>query len=672
MTENNDLDLRRFFRAVISLKWVYLLSFVIMMGLALTYCLIKQPQYVVKSTMLIEDTSNDSPSALAAAAGGMASMMKSFSIGGFGSSSVDNEVLLVNSHEVLIRTAKALGLNRNYVVRDGLLKEMVYPLAQIAVEAPEAMFDTLTHTFKVRVDILGPDRADVRITRGLLGRTIGKADNTTLPVRIDTELGAVTVLPTSAYSGEPQRIDVAVSGYEHVVDFLTEKVEVDITDKRADAINFELLYPNRERGKAILNTIMAQYNIKRLGRQHETALTEIEFLSDRIAQLTLEIDTVNIEFRNFRENNNVVSLEVEGELLAGLTAEAQTEMAELKAKELYYSEVLKQLDNPDKENSPLPAFDENSYDIVKDYNELLLAKKNLGRSARPGNPAYDQASANISELRQSIIKNISGMLDATRIAISSQQSLVGKAENRISQFPALEQKLIDISRERQLKNALYMFLLEKKESAMLKLYSNNTLGFVVDQAYTELKPSKKKAIIALLLAFVLALICPTVLALWRLRRDNKVRDVMDVAAYGFEDRTVRLDGNPRSVAKLRAMLLRNAGRHIIFMAGDAVDVVSARLKEACSAVDIPVESLAPQGNNDSLLTRAFADKLNSKGSNAGLTLVAVPDSAELDVAARAISASDAQLLLCLQSGESPRKMLAYSGLGEFVVTVAIV
>ena len=47
--------------------------------------------------------------------GGMAGLVRTFSIGGFGSSSIDNELIIVKSNAVKKAVSSRLGLNRTYV-----------------------------------------------------------------------------------------------------------------------------------------------------------------------------------------------------------------------------------------------------------------------------------------------------------------------------------------------------------------------------------------------------------------------------------------------------------------------------------------------------------------------------------------------------------------------------
>ena len=208
-SSSDTLDLRRFLRSVRNLKWIYVASFIFFMGMAATYCILRQPQYEINSTMLIEDPSADG----SGAAGGMAMMMRTFSVGGFSGSSVNNELQLINSHEVLMNTAKTLGLNRTYYRRDGMEKRMLFLDSPIALEAPQTILDTLRVGMTVTVDIKG-DRADIDVTRGRFKTTVAAASDATLPATVKTPWGPLTIIPTSNYTGEEQTIQIDLGSYE--------------------------------------------------------------------------------------------------------------------------------------------------------------------------------------------------------------------------------------------------------------------------------------------------------------------------------------------------------------------------------------------------------------------------------------------------------------------------
>lgn len=60
---NNELDFRRFIREIKRLRWLYLLAFVVLFGAAIFYYMRSMPQYTAYGELLIEDSSENTPSA---------------------------------------------------------------------------------------------------------------------------------------------------------------------------------------------------------------------------------------------------------------------------------------------------------------------------------------------------------------------------------------------------------------------------------------------------------------------------------------------------------------------------------------------------------------------------------------------------------------------------------
>lgn len=649
-TDNNSLDLRRFFRSVKKLKWVYLASFILFTGLAVTYCCIKFPQYEVKATLLIEEPGNDTGTGLSAA-GGMATMMRTFSIGGFGATSVNNELQLISSHDVLLKTAKALGLNRNYILRDGLGKEMLFLDSPIAIEAPQEMMDTLTKAMKIVVKIDG-NKADITVKRGLLGRVIAEKKSATLPATLATPFGPVSVMKTDHYTGERQTIEATLLSYESAADYLYTEIDVDTPDKLSDAVSFSFLYPNRNRGRAILNTIMAEYNAKRLDRKHSTATAQLDFLNGRIAAVYDEIKNTDLKIEEFKDKYSTASLFTELPVLFESSAAARGEMVKSSAEVSYYKELLATLSSADSKDQLLPVFNAEAYPMVKDYNEMLMQKKELERSAKPDNPVLLQTEANLTDMRASITRNVENMLQGAQALVNQQKSLISKSESKLEAYPGAEREFNEISRDRIVIGELYSYLTSQRESAMLQLYNQDAPGFIVDEAYTAIKPSKKKAIIACAGCFLLALLCPSFLALWLTWRSRRLVDPMDAASAGLEGATMVIDDTKESINRLRSFIINRGSGFRIFVSGDASEAISRSLANSFKAIDRNAEILLPgdigaDNDNDSLLLPKFRDRaaeILARGGTEYL-LITVPDSERVDELAPAVTAEADTILL---------------------------
>ncbi len=511
----DKIDLTKYLNAI-KKGWIwYAISAVVFLGIAITYCAMKMPQYESYSRMLIESDSDNGASKM----GGMASFMRTFSIGGFGSSSVDNEILIVDSYSLKKEMVSRLGLNRTYIERKGLGKSLLYKNTPIILDAPSQLFDTLESAFKVRVELKN-GLANIKATKGLLGKVIAEKKDATLPCVFDTPYGKFQVLKTSNYDEkENSTIDVIVQGDALVVGGFSKILTVGYASKKADGIDFEIVDASKERGRDILNTMMSLYNEKRKGRRNETAASEVEFLEGRITLLSKELDEAENKVASFKKDNNLVDIGAEVSVLFQKDKMTDAEMLAISVQRSILETILVQLKNPDKKYTLIPMVESlgeaGASSAIGNYNELILKRMAMSESAKKDNVALKTLTEQIDALRESAIENVNRTLDNLTIKYNSANKENLKSRNRLSTLPQKEQEYVDLLRDKELKNALYMFLLEKRESAMLKLNNNQELGFVYEPAYSAIKPVMTKTYVALGVALALVLLTGTFISIIR-------------------------------------------------------------------------------------------------------------------------------------------------------------
>lgn len=515
--ENDTIDLRKYIKAV-KKGWILgLISFLVIFGLAIVYCVIKMPQYDSYAMMLIEDDSDKSSRAMG---GGMASLMRSFSIGGFGSSSIDNELVIVKSNAVKKAVSSRLGLNRTYVEKKGLKKEFLYKNSPIVVEAPKQLFDTLQSSFKIRLEISGDDKVDITASKGILSRTLASKKDAELPCSFETPYGTFQLVKTEFYkSGEERTIDVMISGDDIIAAGLDDKVlAVDYRNKKADIVELEILDASKERGCDILNGLMTLYNEKRKGRRNETAIAQVEFLDERIAQMGSQLSIAEGKVASFKSSNNLVDIGTEASVLIRQDKKTEEEIITMNIQRSMLKDILEQLNNPEKKYSLIPMAetlgDGGAASVIGNYNALILSRLNMSKSAKPDNVVFKNLTEQIDVLRETVIENVSRTLDNLQIKYAGINKENNKYKGRLNTLPKYEQEYIDLMRDKELKNALYMFLLEKRENAMLKLNNTQELGYIFEPAYSAIKPNMGKKYLILGVGFVFALIVSVVLSIF--------------------------------------------------------------------------------------------------------------------------------------------------------------
>lgn len=512
--ENDKIDLRKYISAV-KRGWIWgLISFLIIFGLAITYSVIKMPQYDSYAMMLIEDEPSSSKSG-----GAMAGLMRTFSIGGFGSSSIDNELVIVKSNAVKKSVSSRLGLNRAYVERKGLKKEFLYKNSPILVEAPKQLFDTLQSSFKIRLEMKG-DKVDITATKGRFGGTMASKKDAELPCSFETPYGVFQLVKTEFYkSGEERTIDVMISGDDIVAAGLDDDVlTVDYRNKKADIVELKILDVSKERGRDILNAFMSLYNEKRKGRRNETATAEVEFLDERIAQMGNQLAVAEGKVVSFKSNNNFVDIGAEASLLIHQDKKTDEEIITMNIQRSMLKDILEQLKNPEKNYSLIPMAetlgDGGAASVISNYNALVLRRLEMTRSAKSDNVVLKSITEQIDALRETAIENVNRTLDNLQIKYLTINKENSKYKGRLNTLPKYEQEYIDLMRDKELKNALYMFLLEKRENAMLKLNNTQELGYIFEPAYSAIKSNNKGIYFILGLGMVGGLICSLLISLF--------------------------------------------------------------------------------------------------------------------------------------------------------------
>jgi len=659
----NILDMRRLWRAMKKLRWIYVASMAGFILLGCVYWYVALPLYHAQGMMLIEE----SESSAGIGAGDMGQMMKTFSIGGFGGAAVDNEMLIARSHDVAMRVVRNLKLNRTYTSRLDGDKCVLFNNSPVAVEAPSGYFDTLSVGLKVRVQLLDNGKANIKVTKGLLRRTVGEAEGVTLPAVVDTEFGKLQILKTACFDSSPYRdIKVSITGNEIACRTLEKALEIDVASKLGDAILVEYNAPNRELGKAVVNAIMSEYNLKRLGRTHSKAAEEIEYYDGRISELLTQLTDAEQKVADFQSASGVFDDPQMASVLFGTSFEVRMSNIEAQNTIAYYEKVLETLNADINYDTLIPTIDLGSAkdESVKDenvtiYNEAVMERKELLRSATSDNAALRTLDEKMAMLRKLVIENAEKIIAKAKNDLKGRENVAGSASSRLTSLPQDGMKYASLMRDKELKSATYAFLLQGREQAVLQLYSTTSLGFVFEDAYSDIKPNNMMKMMVMLLCVMLGLFCPTCLAVICMFRYKKISDTMDLASLGLEDGTVVYDGSKAQANKLRSLFLERPESKLIYLAAMSCNgsVISNALAESLMAIDKKVE-LVPAGDDNDVIMSAQWNKEKNEALAAGdYVIVPVPNPDRLYELAHTVDTQECEVLVCVEAGKVKTKYL---------------
>lgn len=680
--ENNDnLDFRRFWRAISKAKLLYLLSIIFFLAVAIFYCFYRIPQYKTTATILIEDSASGGASGLGGA-GGMSNIMKTFSMGGFASSSVDNEILILESNKVFTAMVENLGLNTIYIEKDGISRKQLYKDSPVIVEVPDSFFYRLKENIQLKIKFKD-GKADIKLCSGFMGmKTISEQNDVQLPAKIDYATGDIYIMKSPAYVANGNRnITVKLSTMASTVKALNKLISIDFCDKLADAIQIEIKYPNRELGEQIVNTLMAEYNNTRRERRMTTSREESAFLEKRINELLPELVASEQDVAEFGKNNKLVGIEEEAKLIVSSAVSGKTNKVKQEFEVSYYNEVLDKLSKS--ERQLIPVIEGLGNPMIKDYNELVIERNDLATSAKPNNPRITKLDNTLDMMRLSIIDNVNAALDTIKMSGKAASKLLDNAEKTRDKIPAIQMEYAKLMRDAKFKNELYAFLVQKRENALLNAASTDALGFIIDPAHTDEKPDLTKLFIVLLACVALSIICPTVVVVFMFfSRKHYVDGLIDLNFDNLEKDAVEYSGHDWQVSMLRNKITETPERKLVLIAnyGNGADM-SALVGELCNSFEkvgincsVPAMKIEgrPSVTNDDLLSADFKTMVDAEIQAEKYVLVSIPDVDKYAILSPQISTDYTQMLFVVPVPGCVRRKSIKAILKSVVATTRVV
>lgn len=663
MAANNEIDLRRYISVLRSRKWLFIAIFAVIFGLGLTFTLTRPTRYKSMATVLIEDGSSD----LAQRAGGsaLAMMMRSFSIGGFASSSVDNEMVLVTSHELAYRTVRKLSLNISCFQTKGLTKQQLWKDTPATLMLPPGMADSMSlrDGFSVILHLSPDGTAEAKATRGRIFTTTLASASGKLPLALVTPMGTVTLLP-SGTPLPPEKITLkfTVTGYAAATEKLIKQLDIDLADKAAEAITVEITGSCPPLDRAILDTLLDEYNARRTEHRRQTAQTEVDFLNERIENLFGQLIDSEKKIEQFKSQSNFVSIEDEAPILLESSLDAHELLLNANSEILYCEQVLHTLESNNETMLPaysVPGSDAEANPMVSAYNEQLMLLNELRRSAMPGNHALQIAEERVAQMRKAVIESVSQTLSAARKAVSARSGAVGRVDSHLRRLPKYEREYLNLSRDNLIKNELYAFLLEKRESSLLKYYSRATLGFIVDPAFTSIRPDYTRPVAFIGISLFLALMAVGALALIIMWRNDRIATPCDAAAAGLEKHTFVRGTDPTAYTNaIRALITSRLPSGRIYLAADSTLPSSAteEIIDAFRRAELPTTVVNGEKTNDTLLSSRLRELAERQAGS--YVFITVPEADRIADIAPILASDNAMLVMLTSAGKMSRRRAA--------------
>lgn len=440
-----------------------------------------------------------------------------------------DEVEILKSRNVMMEVLKELRLNPT-CYQKGKVKVVEYYL-NCPLKIDSLHVQDVEAGFRVEIKVINKDSYNIILNK-----------NNTLQARfgenIKIDSNEIRLSTTEDLSNKEFIIEF--NNWEALSSSYVNRLKINPIASEAGISNGLLLSfedPIPKRAVQVIKTLVEVYNRLGIAYKSKADKNAIQFIDGRITLLSSELASVEKDIEQYKKQKGL-SADVGSTFgyLLGKVGTSENKVTELEVRKSVLNALRETLLNNTQESYKLMPIQliENSGGLannIGEYNKLILDRDRLLKFAQPNNPSVLQLEEQLKKLRENISENINNNLKQLEQEIGISLAKF-KAENKdaaqkLKESPQQERELIEIGRQKSIKEAVYSFLLQKREETALSLATTVPNARVLDAPLSSgpIRPNKQQIIISF---FLIGVILAAIIIYIKFLLNDKIESEDDI------------------------------------------------------------------------------------------------------------------------------------------------
>ena len=452
---------------------------------------------------------------------------------GYNYSPIENEIETLKSRSLMKKVVKDLKLNVVFYDNNGLVPKEKYgkcPLKITFLNGDSTIYNRgARFELKIRDNnrfIIENDKDNYRY-EGAFGKPF------------DTKVGEIVLTPsgkkTSLVSGK--KYILYIYELEGVVDQYAGNIQIERGNEFSNVLEISLVDNSIDKATDIVNTIIFRHQDEAINDHNQVAKNSILFINDRISIISKELADVEGNAQVFKTNNNIIDVGTEATIFMETQQEIEKDIVENKIQLKLAEYVNDYLSDFNKSTELLPTnlglADLSIVNSIETYNNITLERNRILKNSNKKNPIAINLESKILNLQDNLRESLK-KYEASLTVRSQQLELQNdKLNKRIRSVPKQEKLLREIQRQQQIKESLYLYLLQKREETAITLSLTVANSRVIDEAHSNgnvVSPNKKNIF---LIAILLGIMIPFVFIFIFKKLNNKLQSTDEIEKSGI-------------------------------------------------------------------------------------------------------------------------------------------
>lgn len=691
-------------------RW-FIVSIVLCVLIAGVYLWLTPTTVTVTGKMEIIDKSKKGSSGMSAGLAMLNSLPMGLgsSLGGAaGAGAIDSEKEILKSNTLVRDVVLDLGLYTEYRLSKWGKKTLLYqnnPVEVTLDEAHVAWLDSELPLYfhQIRLTISKDGKGytvEPTLVEGKEEIDLPAQTFTALPATLKTESGTLTIkenklTPKQAKAFEEgYTLKVTITPPSKKAAAFISKLSAEPPSKKVlNMLNLSLEDENLVRGMDFINHLVEAYNQRANDEKNEEARKTDEFVNARLAMVDAELGSSDAAWENSKKNFQITTPEVDAEEALTKKSLYEAQLVEIGTQLQLHDYLSDYINNPANlyeiipsgiAGSSAPAASAGSNgttssagtgasgnaSLIAQHNSLVNQRKDLLKSVSEMSPQVQRLTESIQELHPTLqlaMKRDRQQLVMQKDAINREYA---KYTGRIGSAPQMERVLTEIGRQREIKQGVYLLMLQKREETAMELANTTDKGRLIDDVQADPQSTKPQKKMVLLVALFLGALLPMgILYLLQLLKTKiDTRSEIEAATKLPFLAEISASNSDEAIRNLRTNLLlnlkpdqktilvasQNDGDGKSFIAQHLVDSLKVIGKDA-AYVNADYRKGAKPGEHaaDVLASNDFAVQIHAAKANNDYVIIDTPALGEYNDALQVAQFVDATLYI-VKSGKTKK------------------
>ena len=350
--------------------------------------------------------------------------------------------------------------------------------------------------------------------------------------KVSTPYGPVAVTKTRIFNLQyvGYTVIAKVNTTHTVARSLIGNLTVEPADKKSDCLKLSMVTDNHELGIDVLNALIVAYNQDGIDDKNRVARNTENFIAERIDAISRDLSGVDSRIAQLKTASSNDAIYADASSGARYQENAQDASLQLSL-----ASSVRDFLNSTSDHDLIPSntgiANAGIEGQIKEYNEAMVNYQKIAATSTDENPVMVELKSELNNKKAGIQRAINNYISQLSAKQSQAQSQVSTAQAGRQQMPAHEKAITEVGRQQNVKEQLYLYLLNKREENALQIAITEPNAKIIEAATGSSVPFSPKTSRALAIGLLIGLLIPAAilyLIYWILSLDTKIHSRRDV------------------------------------------------------------------------------------------------------------------------------------------------